>query len=429
MGQADEETDSLRTESVRDSVATLPLVPGVLVGRYVVRSTLGRGAMGVVYAAYDPELDRHVALKLLRADAKGDEVARRERLRREARAMAKLAHVNVVAIHDVGEDARGVYLAMDLINGQTLDEWLWERRDWRSIAGVFLQVARGLAAAHAADLVHRDLKPTNVLIDRAGVAKISDFGLVSASTPVQARGAVAVGDSSVLVLTRDGDSPGTPAYMAPEQLRGECASKKSDQFAFAICLYQALAGARPYPLTNREGLLAAMDAERRAPMPKRAAPRRLLKALNRALSAEPRNRFSDMDAFVAELEATLRVQPRGPSGAVWLLAAALLIVGLLFAVRFSAQPARAIEASIPSRITVPPSPVVSAEPASLAAAVPVEPPPSSSVAKTSLRGGLMARSVRPNSTAIAPASSSNVRVVPPEPASSTFPPELLRGRL
>ena len=154
--------------------------PGERMGRHVVMERLGGGGMGVVYSAYDPKLDRRVALKLLRPDATGSAEAQRQLLR-EAQTLARLAHPNVVNVHDVGEHEGRVFVEMELVAGATLAEWLGaEAREWRQILDVFVQAGRGLAAAHAVGIVHRDFKPDNVLVGRDGSVRVTDFGLARA---------------------------------------------------------------------------------------------------------------------------------------------------------------------------------------------------------------------------------------------------------
>src|SRR5690349_14432900 len=183
--------------------------------------------MGVVYSAYDPELDRKVALKLLRADAEGSSTSgdAPARLLREAQALAKLSHPNVISIHDVGTVEDRVFMAVDFVDGGTLQRWLAERkRTWREIRDAFIAAGRGLAAAHAAGLVHRDFKPANVLVSKDGQVRVTDFGLVRPSQEransqetIESSGPSRVLDTP---LTRSGALVGTPAYMAPEQLTG-----------------------------------------------------------------------------------------------------------------------------------------------------------------------------------------------------------------
>src|SRR4051812_2276426 len=170
-------TSTLSATAGEDGGAVV-LGRGNAVGRYLVLGRLGAGAMGVVYLAYDPELDRKLAVKVLRPGATIDEA----RLVREGRALAKVQHPNVIAVHDVGTFSDGVFVAMELVDGATLADWLEERQpDWRAIVDVFVQAGRGLAAAHAAGLVHRDFKPANVLIGADGRVRVGDFGLARAT--------------------------------------------------------------------------------------------------------------------------------------------------------------------------------------------------------------------------------------------------------
>src|SRR6185437_7046132 len=200
---------------------------GARIGRYRVLSLIGRGGMGEVHAAYDPELDRRVALKLLRT-ARGSEGARR-RLLREARALGKLSHPNVVQVYDVGEHEGDVFLAMELVEGQAFDAWC--RGDpapgWRAVLAAYLDAAQGIAAAHAKGLVHRDVKPSNILRGADGRVRVVDFGLAAAGEVVpsseETPGSTAIPPSQALAgetLTSTGAILGTPLYMAPEQYEG-----------------------------------------------------------------------------------------------------------------------------------------------------------------------------------------------------------------
>ena len=183
--------------------------PGTTIGHFRVVRELGAGGMGVVFEAYDPDLDRHVAIKVVKGGV-------RSNLLREAQAMARLAHPNVVAVHEVGTIDDQVFVVMELVTGGTLAGWLAAPRPWREIVATFVAAARGLLAAHHAGLVHRDFKPTNVLVDPTGRARVSDFGL-------------AHGDDQLA----EGSSPaGTLAHMAPEQqLRAVEADARADQYA------------------------------------------------------------------------------------------------------------------------------------------------------------------------------------------------------
>jgi tetratricopeptide (TPR) repeat protein len=251
---------------------------GATVGRYVVLDRIGSGGMGVVYAAWDPELERRVALKLLRPERFGNEPDRL-RLLREAQALARLTHPNVVAVHDAGTFGDRVFLAMELVEGRTLRQWLAEGgRSWREILALFLAAGRGLAAAHAAGLVHRDFKPGNVLIGRDGRARVVDFGL-----------ARALGEPEAADW---GFVQGTPAYMAPEQGRGASADARSDQFSFCVSLHEALFGELPF----------ADDGSPRGAFAGTRAPRWLREALRRGLRTPPEERYPSMDVLLRELE-------------------------------------------------------------------------------------------------------------------------------
>jgi serine/threonine protein kinase len=221
-----------------------PLEGGAHIGRYVILHRHGTGGMGHVYAAYDPELDRKVALKLVRPryaskkNRKGTSQAH-ARMMREAQALARLSHPNVVAIHDVGLYEGQLFLAMDFVEGQTLDRWVTARkRTWQEVVGVYLQAGHGLAGAHAAGLVHRDFKPQNAIVGGDGRVRVLDFGLAHRqntdessrsldSSPVMRRAIAAP-------LTVDGAVVGTPAYMAPEQHLRKSTDARTDQFAFCM---------------------------------------------------------------------------------------------------------------------------------------------------------------------------------------------------
>ena len=246
--------------------------PGTTIGHFRVVRELGAGGMGVVFEAHDPDLDRRVAIKVVKAGV-------RSNLLREAQAMARLTHPNVVTVHEVGTIDDQVFVVMELVTGGTLAGWLAEPRPWRDIVATFVAAARGLLAAHHAGLVHRDFKPTNVLVDPTGRARVSDFGL-------------AHGDDQVLA---EGSSPaGTLAYMAPEQRSGGAVDARADQYAFAIALQEALG-------------------------PKHAIgtpPRRVRAAIARALEIDPDARFPTMTQLIAELDAPLHSRRRTAAIAV-----------------------------------------------------------------------------------------------------------------
>ena len=281
---------------------------GTLIDRYVVLERLGAGGMSVVYAAYDPELSRRVALKLLLG---GTEDADQARLLREARAIARLSHPNVVTIFDVGTYEGRVYLAMEYIDGQTLRAWRAAApRTWLEIFEVFMAAARGLSAAHAARLVHRDFKPENVLIGKDGRVRVLDFGLARrAGGDVELTAASVQGvviprpDLFRVEISHAGALVGTPAYMAPEQLAGGVVDHRADQFAFCVALFEGLFGARPFKGETPGDLLLAATAgvigygEGRGRVPSA-----ITRVLQRGLAPGPAQRFASMDELVRALE-------------------------------------------------------------------------------------------------------------------------------
>jgi serine/threonine protein kinase len=211
------------------------LARGSSIGRYTVLQMLGAGGMGVVYAAFDPELDRKVAIKLLHVQlAPREGTTGATRLLREAQAMARLSHPNVIAVHDVGTHDGQVFMAMEFVEGQTLGDELGARpRGWRDVVGLYVAAGRGLAAAHRSGLVHRDFKPDNVMIDREGRVRVLDFGLACSRADSPLAKIDATSTSSLDIrLTATGAVMGTPAYMAPEQHMGQAADERCDQFAF-----------------------------------------------------------------------------------------------------------------------------------------------------------------------------------------------------
>jgi tetratricopeptide (TPR) repeat protein len=307
--------------------------PPERLGRYEVTGSLGRGATGAVYAARDPELGRELAIKLLRVGP-GVADAARERLLREAKALAKVSHPNVVAIYDVGVADDHVFLAMELVKSGTLRDWLVRPRSLDTIVRVMTDVGRGLAAVHACGLVHRDIKPDNILVDAHGRGRIGDFGLAAVvddtSTAVDA-------DDPDAGVTRTGTIAGTPAYMAPEQFAHRAIDARTDQFGFCVTLYEALVGERPYPGgTHAElakNVLAGNIRE-----PRRALPTWIRAVIVRGLAVDPAERFSTTDALVAALA---RPRSRRRVLAIATLAGAAVIagtVGATWALRGSGEP-------------------------------------------------------------------------------------------
>ena len=275
---------------------------GGKIGRYDVRALLGAGGMGHVYEAYDTELDRAIALKVLRPELAIAQTLT-DRLVRESRLMAKVSHPAVITVYDVGRDGATVFIAMELIRGQTLGAYLAQtRHDWRTIVELFERAGGGLAAAHRAGIVHRDFKPENVLVEvdgsEAARVVVTDFGIARASSIADDLERGVIGRRSDPRITSTGSAIGTPAYMAPEQLGGNPVDLRADVFAFAVSLWEALFRVRPFPGENVDQIRAAMQ---RAPEAPRGVPRRLVRALERGLAIDPAARWQDMQSFVREL--------------------------------------------------------------------------------------------------------------------------------
>lgn len=296
--------------------------------------------MGVVYAAYDPGIDRRVALKFLNADRAERGQVQEARLLREAQAMGRLSHPNVAVAYEVGLFGQHVFLAMEFVDGQDLRTWL-SRRDLTSseILAVFLAAGRGLAAAHAAGIIHRDFKPANVLVDKHDRPRVTDFGLSRATedggevgdlVDSQTDAELSPGDHLAARLTRTGAVLGTPSYMSPEQHVGDRVDERSDQFSFCVALYEALYQAHPYgetpSLPGQQDLVAGKPV---VVPTKPALSRRFRRALERGLHVKPADRFSSMDALLSELS-------HRPTFSRRYLAAAIVLVGLLGAGSYAA---------------------------------------------------------------------------------------------
>lgn len=275
-----------------------------LVGRFVVLDRLGRGAMGQVLLAYDPKLLREVALKLVFTRSAGASA----RMLREAQALAQLSHPNVVSIYDVGEQDGSVFIAMEYVRGRTLRQWLEAQpRAWRAVVGVLRQAGLGLAAAHRAGLVHRDVKPDNILVADDGRVYIADFGLARVdplSAEASAGGAEvasASGSELAIPLTEAGTVVGTMAYMAPEQHSGTGADAASDQYALCVTLYEALFGERPFTGRRPAELVDAKLAGSVRVPAGTAVPRVISRAVIRGLAPHPADRWPSLDALLDAL--------------------------------------------------------------------------------------------------------------------------------
>lgn len=315
--EADSNAATHRHEKLSEDsqVAKRPVLSiGDRVGRYLVLATLGAGGMGVVFTAYDPQLDRKVALKLLRGNLGANTKEARTRLKREAQAIAQLNHPNVVGVYDVGATDDGdVYIAMEFVEGDTLTSWLkrWPRT-WREILDVFHQAGKGLMAAHSVGLLHRDFKPDNVLVGSDGRVRVTDFGLARSvilddsargaisTTAAEAAKARADGSPLHVDLTATGTVLGTPRYMPPEQLMGPSIDARADQFSFCVALYEALFGV--HPLKGSTSVAMLEHGERaQTPLEGKGIPSPITRAVMRGLEKERQKRFPTMAALMGEL--------------------------------------------------------------------------------------------------------------------------------
>lgn len=368
------------------------------IARYQIVSLLGAGASGVVYRAFDPQLKRAVALKLLRPELHGASPEQSARMLREAQAMARLSDPHVVAVYDVGLHEGTVYLVMEYIDGHTLNGWLRaQSRGLVEILAVFADAGRGLAAAHEKGLVHRDFKPENVLVARDGRARVTDFGLARESDSwLRDRQADDQASTELYAPTRG--LVGTPAYMAPELFEGGLASSASDQFAFSVALFVALFDKHPFKAGEGIALSELVTRVRggtlqRPPFTHRSH-ERLFGVLQRGMAATPQARFQDVPQLLAALQGAAGERRRGLVIGVTALLALLLglIAWRIFAVGMPAssqkpvgaapvqsQTGAAVELSAPpptsaeSRALPAPSTAVSAvAPAARAPAVPSE---------------------------------------------------------
>ncbi|MCX4241441.1 serine/threonine-protein kinase [Paraliomyxa miuraensis] len=330
------------------------LTPGTHLGRYVVLEMIGSGGMGMVLAAYDPELNRKVALKLMRPtkrDRRRERKGKGGRLLQEAQALAKLAHPNVITVYDVGTWEDRVFVAMELVEGSTLKGWLRARkRRWDEVLAVFVPAGRGLAAAHAAGLVHRDFKPDNVLIGDDGRVRVMDFGLAAPvpGTDTDSVGSVesldlleaalappAAGgrsetsrpDMVASLMSQTGSVMGTPAYMAPEQHVRKATDARSDLYSFCVALYHGLYGALPFDGEDTSTLTSQKLADQLAEPPSGASvPGWVRKAVLKGLASDRALRWASMDELLAELENDPRVARRkwlGIAGGVLLAGGSL----------------------------------------------------------------------------------------------------------
>ncbi len=319
---ADDPAGRAETTQPEKPISEPKLAIGERVGRYELLGMVGEGGMSFVYLAHDPELDRDVALKLMRVRV-GKEGARR--LQREAQALAKLSHPNVVPVYDAGMVAGQAFVAMEYVPGKTLRTWLRGERSWREVVEVMVAAGRGLAAAHERGLIHRDFKPDNVLIGDDGRVRVLDFGLARLagvldgsiapsldsgppSSPSSGSG-LAAADA---LITRADQLIGTPAYMAPEQLRRDPVDARTDVFAFGVTLYEALFGSRPFDApkasvgTDARTVTATItDGSLRVARPPPGGtrvPRSVQRIVVKALAFEPRDRWASVNDMLSALQ-------------------------------------------------------------------------------------------------------------------------------
>lgn len=314
----------------------------IAIGRFTMLKHVGSGGMGDIYAAYDSKLDRKVAIKLVRSDLNAD-ADTDNRLLREARTLARLSHPNVVHIYEAGTFGDRVFIAMEFIDGTTLREWLraharvGRRMRWRDVLRQFIAAGRGLEAAHKAGVVHRDFKPDNVLVCKENRPRVVDFGLARAiggPLPAAHMGEalalrdhaevlddehtgeplpVDIGLRADIVLTRHGQIFGTPRYMSPEQIRGQPADQRSDQFSFCVALHEALYQRPPFPGRTIESLRQAMEAGQILDRIRDTdVPVSVHSALMRGLSADPDERFPSMASLLAQFEHSIDNQWQWP---------------------------------------------------------------------------------------------------------------------
>jgi tRNA A-37 threonylcarbamoyl transferase component Bud32/tetratricopeptide (TPR) repeat protein len=308
-----------------------PLAPGSRMDRYQVLSLVGEGGMGEVYAAYHPDLDRRVALKVVR-ELRDDSAERRPRLLREARAIARLSHPNVVKVYDAGTFDDRVFIAMEFVEGETVDVWLRaQQRSWREILDVFVAAGRGLAAAHAAGVVHRDFKPQNVMIGRDGTVRVMDFGLARLGEESGESDATEDAPDGgfqprATTVTKTGSLVGTPAYMAPEQFRREPLDARADQFSFCVALHEALYGVRP-ALAHLQPTPATSKGNDAGPPRPANVPAWLKALVARGLQERREQRFASIDELIQGLARGRGARRRRAIGAGATLGVILIALG------------------------------------------------------------------------------------------------------
>jgi serine/threonine protein kinase len=325
-------------------------LPTTIGGRYEVRELIGQGGAGAVYRAFDVQLKRAIAFKIVRAPRSkpGGVESMQARLMREARAMAQISHPHVVTVYDVGSIEDRVFIVMELVDGRTLAQWIDElHRSWRDIVSTYIQAGRGLAAAHVVGLVHRDFKPLNVLVGVDGRVRVTDFGLARPARAEDRAGSIPPTAStgkarSEWTLTRTHGLIGTPAFMAPEQFAGETVDARSDQFSFCVALFSALYGIHPFAPEGpdrppvAELAMRVVAGQVRQPPEDKGIPPAIFEILRRGLDPSPDRRHLTMDALIRELDLELERTKERPisrrvawgAGALLFAAAAIALVSI-----------------------------------------------------------------------------------------------------
>jgi serine/threonine protein kinase len=303
--EALQDTELAPASGVIHRASRAQLTKGAKVGRYVIGDRLGMGGMGVVYAARDPDLDRDVAIKVLRSEFARSNPDAAQRIAREAQAMARISHPNVVNVYDVGTLGDQVFVAMERINGKNLRAWLGDApRTVAEILETFIAAGRGLIAAHDAGIVHRDFKPDNVLVGDDGRARVTDFGLAYDHRVEDLEASTSSSEGATRPIV------GTPSYMAPEQHAGGNADPRTDQFSFAVALYEALYGKRPFSGSTRDELADSVINGRVEAASSSRVPSSLRSILLRAMSTKPGDRFATMTELLRALGRDRGRRPR-----------------------------------------------------------------------------------------------------------------------
>ncbi|HMY20329.1 MAG TPA: serine/threonine-protein kinase, partial [Polyangium sp.] len=318
---SEERTDCSHGNAKEEALSRSLSIGAVIADRYVVLEVIGIGGMGIVYAAYDRRLDRKIALKMLRPS-----ISAQDRLVKEAQNLARLSHPNVVVVHDVGQFMGQTYMAMEYVDGLNLRKWKEiERPSAERILDVYLKAARGLAAAHAAGLVHRDVKPENIVLGHDDRVRVVDFGLADVEHPGEDEAGV-TGSAGA----SHGKLEGTALYMAPELYRGQVADARSDQFGFCVALHEALFGQHPFRFTRLQELSEAMQLGHFRELPRdRRVDRALRAVLLRGLSADPAARYESVDALCKALQHAMQRKRRRIIAAISVFCTVLVCAALV----------------------------------------------------------------------------------------------------